>query len=90
MSKRAKTISRMRQNPKNVRYDDICHLLESLGFKARRKGSHTWYTHRNCPSPIGIRYDYPVIGCEYVKTALRILDEAGFLDDDNDSDESDE
>lgn len=43
MSKWQKELQRMRENPKNVRFDDIDGLLLGLGFEKRMKGSHAVY-----------------------------------------------
>jgi len=44
MSKIDKLLQRTRNNPKNVRFEDIESLLNGLGFKIRSRGSH--YTFR--------------------------------------------
>ena len=44
MSKIDKLSQRMKNNPKNVRFEDIASLLNGLGFKIRSRGSH--YTFR--------------------------------------------
>ncbi len=40
MSKTNKLLQRIKDNPKNVRFEDIESLLDGLGFKIRSKGSH--------------------------------------------------
>lgn len=40
MSKINKLLQRIKDNPKNVRFEDIESLLDGLGFKIRSKGSH--------------------------------------------------
>lgn len=41
MSQREKLIERVRENRKNVRFDDACKIAEWLGFSVRKtKGSH--------------------------------------------------
>jgi hypothetical protein len=44
MSKRDKILERFRQNPKNVRFEEIETLLLNLGFTMRQKGtSHAFF-----------------------------------------------
>lgn len=41
MSKRKKRLERLRQNPKNVSFEDLQLVLEDYGFKLKRSsGSH--------------------------------------------------
>lgn len=44
MTKRAKLLAAIRNNPKNVRFADACKAAEAVGFfRAGGKGSHTVY-----------------------------------------------
>lgn len=44
MTKRAKRLAAIRNNPKNVRFADACKAAEAIGFvRAGGKGSHTVY-----------------------------------------------
>lgn len=40
MSRMDKLIQRIKENPKNVRFEDIESLLNGLGFQTRSRGSH--------------------------------------------------
>lgn len=81
MTKRDKTIERMRQNPKNVRFEEIDSLLLSLGFEKRQKGSHATYILAN--HRITVPFHKPFILPVYVKNVLQLLDEMDeFLEDD--------
>ncbi len=40
MSRIDKLIQRIKENPKNVRFEDIESLLNGLGFQTRSRGSH--------------------------------------------------
>jgi predicted RNA binding protein YcfA (HicA-like mRNA interferase family) len=73
MSRRDKQIERMRENPRNVRFDDIDAILRSLGFDSRQKGSHVVYT--NGEYRITVPVNRPFIKPVYVKQLLRLLDE---------------
>jgi predicted RNA binding protein YcfA (HicA-like mRNA interferase family) len=44
MPKIEKLLQKMRDNPRNIRFEDIESLLTGLGFELRSKGSH--YTFR--------------------------------------------
>ena len=82
MSKKAKLLQKLRQNPKNVRFDDIDKLLLGLGFDKRQRGSsHIVYTISGQP-PLTIPYRKPFILPVYVKQVLELLDE--LLEDDID------
>jgi hypothetical protein len=61
MTQKEKLIQRLRQNPKNVRFEDIDKLLLSFGFEKRQKGSHA--TRKPFILPV------------YVKEVLILLDE---------------
>lgn len=39
MTKREKRLQRMRQNPRNVNYEDLIAILEAFGFSVRASGS---------------------------------------------------
>ena len=46
MSKQDKRLNKIRNNPRNVSYEELRTILESYGFTFRDgKGSHTVYTH---------------------------------------------
>ena len=74
MTKREKQLQHLRDNPKNVRFEEIDVLLLSLGFTKRHRGtSHVVYTlgfHR-----ITVPYRKPFIKSIYVKMVLEVLDE---------------
>lgn len=73
MSRRDKQIERMRQNPKNVRFEDIDVLLRALGFEGRQRGSHV--TYANGRHQITVPFQKPFIKPVYVKLLLQLLDE---------------
>jgi hypothetical protein len=81
MSKAAKALAKIRNNPKVVRFDEIDRILISLGFKKRQKGSHAFYTlgtlRFGLPQPHATPHVLPV----YVKQFLALMDE--LLDDDD-------
>ncbi len=78
MSKQDKLIQKLRQNPKNVRFEEIDTLLGGLGFEKRQRGtSHAVYTISG-QRPLTIPFRTPFILPVYVKQVLQVLDE---LDD---------
>ena len=74
MTKREKQLQHLRDNPKNIRFEDIDTLLLGLGFIKRQRGtSHAVYTlgvHR-----ITVPHHKPFIKAVYVKMVLEVLDE---------------
>ena len=78
MSKKLKAIERLRQNPLNVRFDDLDKLLISLGFEKRNKsGSHFVYTIKTIKGTyrITVPFRKPFLLPVYVKNALQIIDD---------------
>ncbi len=77
MSKKEKAISKLRQNPKNIRFEEIETILIGLGFSKRQHGtSHATFT---CGKLIiTVPRQKPFVKPVYVKLLLEILDE---LDD---------
>ncbi len=73
MTKADKRIRKMRQNPKNVRFDDMDAVLLALGFQKRQRGSHAVYTLNQWRITIPARK--PFILPVYVKELLGLLDE---------------
>ena len=76
MGNREKRLQRIRQNPKQVYYNDLVLLLLDYGFverKTRSAGSHRVFT---CGvHSITVPYRRPHVLEVYVKKTLRILDQ---------------
>lgn len=52
MSKRAKLLLAIRNNPRDVRFADLVRLMEAIGFVLyRQTGSHRIYRHRRAEVP---------------------------------------
>jgi predicted RNA binding protein YcfA (HicA-like mRNA interferase family) len=52
MTKRAKLLDAVRNNPRDVRFEDLVRLVKALGFVAdRQAGSHGIYVHPNPAVP---------------------------------------
>ena len=49
MSKKAKKLEKFRNNPRNVRYEELESLLLSIGFEKRQgSGSHVVFSYPDC------------------------------------------
>jgi len=83
MSKREKAIAKIRQNPKNVRFEEIETILYRLGFVKRQDGtSHaifTWGSHI-----IVVPKRKPFVKPKYVEL---LLDELDKIEEPNNSEE---
>jgi antitoxin HicB len=73
MSRHDKLIERFRQNPKNVRFEEIDKVLRALGFTSRQSGSHVVFTRDK--SRITVPIKKPFVKPIYVKQLLELLDE---------------
>lgn len=80
MGKKEKLLHKFRQNPKNVRFEEVDKLLRSLGFEKRQKGSHATYIRKG-QGRITIPFRKPFILPVYVKEVLKLLDEMDFSDE---------
>ena len=78
MSKRQKLLQRLRQNPQNVRFDEIDTLLVGLEFEKRQRGSHVTYVSPEY-GRITIPIKKPFILPVYVKEVLALLEEGGAI-----------
>lgn len=80
MGRRAKKLERFRQNPKNVRYEELEGVLLYLGFKKRRGGgSHAVFSYPGC-EPLTIPIKKPFLKQAYVRQAIRAIDELNLMD----------
>lgn len=80
MSKLEKLIQKIENNPKNVRFEDIESLLESLGFQIRSKGSHyTFKKDRNIIMVVKPHGGKKFTAVADVKKILDYLREEGYV-----------
>ena len=78
MSKKEKALDRLRENPKNVRFEEMDTILLGLGFEKRQRGtSHVVYILKG-KGRITIPFRQPFILAVYVKEVIKLIDE---LDD---------
>lgn len=80
MSRKQKTLQKIRQNPSHVSFKDIDKVLTWYGFTCRQPGggsSHYFYHLRvgGRKFPLTIPYKRPHVGRTYVKDMLAVLDE---------------
>ena len=75
MARIEKELEKLRQNPKNVRPEQLEKVLLRLGFEKRAaKGSHSVYKMKGY-RPLTIPYRRPFLLPIYVKEALKRIDE---------------
>lgn len=84
MSKRKKRLERIRQNPKNVSFEELRQVLEDYGFVLDRVvGSHYSFKRMQNSSLFVLPYRKPAVKVVYVKKALQLIDTLGEDQDDN-------
>jgi hypothetical protein len=82
MSKREKALEKFRNNPRNVRYEELEALLMYLGFEKRQENtSHVVFSIKGYP-PITVPIKKPFLKQYYVKNAIQAIDELNLMDDD--------
>ena len=76
MPRREKRLDRVRNNPKDVSFSNLCHVLEDHGFAIRSggRGSHYVATHPATGITITLVRRNPVRQV-YVENALAAIDE---------------
>ena len=75
MSKRDKTLEKIRQNRHGIRFDELHNLLVRYGFNWRpAKGDHVFYW-RPGSRPLSIRKDTPNVHPKAVKDVLEAIEE---------------
>ena len=83
MSKKKKLLERIRNNPKDVSFDDLDKLLRWAGFVPREQKSgtsHFCYTRPGHPGILTIPRKNPLKEV-YVKMALQVIEEHGDFED---------
>jgi hypothetical protein len=56
LDKRAKLIAAIRNNPKDVRFDDACWLAEQLGFRAKGRGGTAHHAFSRPGERVGLNF----------------------------------
>ena len=78
MTKREKRLQKIRQNPKDVSFEDLRQVLEDYGFEYdRSKGSHFLFLYilGGQTEQFVVPFHRPVVKQFYVKKALEIIDQ---------------
>jgi len=74
MSKIEKALVKLKQNPRNVRYQELETILLGLGFeKIIAKGSHTKFILGN--HIIVVPFEKPFLKPIYIRLVLQVLEE---------------
>jgi len=75
MGKKEKALEKLRQNPKNVRFEELAAILLSLGFEMKEggKGSHAVFKIPG-QQPLTVPRKKPFLKPVYVKLALELID----------------
>jgi predicted RNA binding protein YcfA (HicA-like mRNA interferase family) len=82
MSKKEKALAKLRSNPKHVRFQDLENILINLGFIIRQeRTSHAVFTYPGFP-PLTVPRRKPFLAPEYIKQALKLIDEIVLSEDD--------
>jgi len=92
LSRREKRLQKIRQNPKNVSFDDLKQLLQDYGFELRRvTGSHHIfeYTLEGERLKFIVPFGRPVKPY-YIKEAIRIIGLMAQRESEDDTDEQDD
>ncbi len=78
MTKKEKLLSKIKNNPKNIRFEEIDKILLDLGFERFQpsKGS-SHYTYILEKHRLTIPYKKPFVKVIYIKKAIEIIDELG-------------
>ncbi|EGD52323.1 HicA toxin of toxin-antitoxin [Thermoanaerobacter thermohydrosulfuricus] len=77
MSQIKKLYKKIKENPKNVRFEEIDKILKYFGFEAREPGSgssHITYSHADLEDILTIPKGRPHIKAVYVKKALKLIE----------------
>jgi hypothetical protein len=75
MTKREKRLEKIRQNPKNVHFEDLDQVLQDYGFERRqpRSGS-SHYVYVCGDYQLTVPYKRPFLKAHYIQEALSLLD----------------
>lgn len=75
MAKRSKREQAIRDNPANVRFDDLDNVLRDYGFRVRTRGtSHHMYTHPSVPDAVNLPRHGATVKPMYVKQSIAAID----------------
>ena len=76
MSKAEKLFDRIKNNPQNVRFDEICKMAEAFGFKYRGgKGSHKVYSRQGIIEILNFQNVHGMAKPYQIKQFLKIVED---------------
>jgi predicted RNA binding protein YcfA (HicA-like mRNA interferase family) len=80
MARKEKLLNRIRNNPKQVRFEDIDKIMRQYGFEERHDASHYVYSHPQVVGVVTIVRPHGKGGTQfvapiYIKRALEAMDE---------------
>jgi len=80
--KKRKIYEKLRENPKNVRFTDLCNAAELFGFKYKGgKGSHVVYAHEGIKEILNFQNVGGKAKTYQVKQFLKIIEKYNLLED---------
>jgi len=74
MTQIQKLYGRIKNNPRNVSYDDLSKLMEYFGFEVRNRASHYTFRHERLKEIITVKKEPGQIKAVYVKRCLAAID----------------
>ncbi|HAU32015.1 MAG TPA: toxin HicA [Desulfotomaculum sp.] len=78
MGKLEKLLQKIKNNPKQVRFDELDKILIRSGFEKRQpRGGSSHYYYTKGPLMISVPYRQPYILTTYVVAAIKILERMG-------------
>jgi len=76
MTKKEKLIQKIMNNPENVSFDDLCHVIEMFGFKRKGgTGSHKFYVRDGIQGALNVQERDGKAKAYQVKQFLKIIEE---------------
>ena len=80
MARKEKLLNRIRNNPKQVRFEDVDKIMRQCGFEERHDASHYVYSHPQVAGVVTIVRPHGKGGTQfvapfYIKRALEAIDE---------------
>lgn len=79
ITKKEKLLSKIKNNPKTVRFEELDKILQDIGFDRRQpSGGSSHYTYVLTGKILTVPYKKPYIKVIYVKTAIKLLEDLGY------------
>ena len=76
MTKREKTLAKLRNNPQSVRFEDLDGLLMAYGFTRRQpSGGSSHYFYYRDTYRVTVPWKRPFVKTVYMKQVLQLLEE---------------